>query len=53
MTEFKWEELNRGSTTARREPPAELVRLARQVKEVLPRVPMRDIMRDLCKCSFI
>ncbi|XP_026325031.1 ancient ubiquitous protein 1-like [Hyposmocoma kahamanoa] len=47
MTEFKWEELNRGSTATRREPPAELVRLARQVKEVLPRVPMRDIMRDL------
>ncbi|XP_063827876.1 uncharacterized protein LOC135077270 [Ostrinia nubilalis] len=48
LAEYKWEELNAGGRAPRRrEPPPELARLARQVKEVLPAVPMRDIMRDL------
>ncbi|KAJ0178515.1 hypothetical protein K1T71_006338 [Dendrolimus kikuchii] len=48
VTEFKWEELNRGASVARRrEPSHDGMRLARQVKEVLPNVPIRDILRDL------
>lgn len=48
MTEFKWEELNRRSNTVRRrEPSQDALRLARQVKEVLPNVPIRDILKDL------
>ncbi|CAH0694345.1 unnamed protein product [Spodoptera exigua] len=48
-TEFKWEDLCRGRrrVVRRREVPPDVTRLARQVKEVLPRVPINDILRDL------
>ncbi|KAJ8716336.1 hypothetical protein PYW08_013621 [Mythimna loreyi] len=49
-TEFKYEELRPGRRPAprRRDPPgADVSRLAHQVKEVLPRVPYADILRDL------
>ncbi|XP_037301238.1 lipid droplet-regulating VLDL assembly factor AUP1-like [Manduca sexta] len=47
-TEFKWEDLNRGvGVTRRREPSQDAMRLARQVKEVLPAVPIKDILKDL------
>ncbi|XP_075978638.1 lipid droplet-regulating VLDL assembly factor AUP1-like [Anticarsia gemmatalis] len=50
-TEYKWEQLNAGGRAARRrearDVSADVTRLAAQVKEVLPRVPVRDIVRDL------
>ncbi|CAB3260219.1 unnamed protein product [Arctia plantaginis] len=47
QTEFKWEQLNVGRRTARRRDAPDVTRLAAQVKEVLPRVPLSDILRDL------
>ncbi|XP_035445048.2 lipid droplet-regulating VLDL assembly factor AUP1 [Spodoptera frugiperda] len=54
-TDFKWEELCRGRRRAprRREVPADVSRLARQVKEVLPRVPINDILRDLASTRSV
>ncbi|XP_072947760.1 lipid droplet-regulating VLDL assembly factor AUP1-like [Epargyreus clarus] len=46
VSELRWEQLNAGRG-ARREPGAELLRQARRVREVLPRVPLPDILRDL------
>ncbi|KAJ8713247.1 hypothetical protein PYW07_013617 [Mythimna separata] len=48
-TEFKYEELRPGRRPAprRRDVPPDVARLAHQVKEVLPRVPYADILRDL------
>ncbi|XP_013188416.2 lipid droplet-regulating VLDL assembly factor AUP1 isoform X2 [Amyelois transitella] len=44
-SEYRWEQLN--SRPTRRSPPRELQRLAAQVKDVLPSVPLQDIIRDL------
>ncbi|CAH1638896.1 unnamed protein product [Spodoptera littoralis] len=53
-TEFKWEELCRGRRrVVRRQVPPDVSRLARQVKEVLPRVPINDILRDLASTRSV
>lgn len=60
MTEFKWEQVNAGGRARRRAAGAgaggsggsggaggEAARLAGRVREVLPHVPLSDILRDL------
>lgn len=48
LSEFRWEDMRRGARVARRrEPPQGALRAANQVKEVLPNVPLKDILRDL------
>lgn len=47
QTEYKWEQLNAGRRVVRRRDAPDVTRLAAQVKEVLPRVPLNDILRDL------
>lgn len=56
QTEFKWEQLSQGRRPVirRRQPaPPDVTRLAAQVKEVLPRVPLRDILRDLASTRSV
>nr|XP_049706481.1 lipid droplet-regulating VLDL assembly factor AUP1 [Helicoverpa armigera] len=55
-TEFKWEELRprgRAPPTRRAGGAGDVTTLARQVKEVLPAVPIHDILRDLAKTRSV
>ncbi|XP_049874614.1 lipid droplet-regulating VLDL assembly factor AUP1-like [Pectinophora gossypiella] len=53
LTSYKWEELNRCGLGVRRAAAPDLLRLARQVKEVLPAVPINDIVRDLASTRSV
>ncbi|XP_068618332.1 lipid droplet-regulating VLDL assembly factor AUP1-like [Battus philenor] len=57
VTEFRWEDLpgaraNR-SAQGSAGPSSSLVRMARQVREVLPAVPERDVLRDLARTRSV
>ncbi|CAK1586492.1 unnamed protein product [Parnassius mnemosyne] len=54
-TEFRWEDLPGGRPAGRsRQGIAnEMARMARQVREVLPAVPERDVLRDLARTRSV
>ncbi|XP_045766508.1 lipid droplet-regulating VLDL assembly factor AUP1-like [Maniola jurtina] len=54
VTEYTWEELNRGPRVRRRAAiQSEVMRRARHVKEVLPLVPLKDIVKELEKTRSV
>ncbi|CAH2243083.1 jg14104 [Pararge aegeria aegeria] len=54
LTEYTWEEVNRGPRLRRRAAAqSEMMRRARHVKEVLPLVPLKDIVKELEKTRSV
>ncbi|CAH0729479.1 unnamed protein product, partial [Brenthis ino] len=54
LSESTWEDLNRGPRIRRRtQQQSELMKRANHVKEILPRVPLKDIVKELEKTRSV
>lgn len=54
LTDFTWEDVNKGPRIRRRnQRQSELMKRANHVKEILPRVPLKDILKELEKTRSV